>query len=89
MSDDEYADQAKRLVDEVIENAILRLQTNMTDSRQNTFVSGKSDMPSRQSTFVREDFDVQNISWLSIDRFTVQNAENKIKDFIKVNYDLR
>lgn len=86
MSDDVYADQAKLLVDEVIETAITRLQTSLSlNERERTFESLKQSEISRQSTFVKEEnYELKNITWLSIADFSVEEAEQKINDFIKV-----
>jgi hypothetical protein len=85
-TDDVYADQAKKLVDEVIETAITRLETNLSlTEREKTFESLKAEEFSRQSTFVRDDnFEVKNIKWLTISEFSVEKAEEKIHEFIKV-----
>lgn len=85
-TDDVYADQAKKLVDEVIDTAIKRLETNLSlTEREKTFESLKAEEFSRQSTFVREDnFEVKNIKWLNISEFSVEKAEEKIHEYIKV-----
>ena len=86
-SDDMYAAQAKNLVDNVIEMAIKRLETNMSlmSDKEKTFESLKISEMSRESTVAREDnYVVENISWLSIGEFTVEQAESKIDDFIQV-----
>lgn len=88
-SDDMYADQAKALVDNVIEMAIKRLETNLSlmSDKEKTFESMKFGEMSRESTIAREEnYVVQNISWLSIGEFTVEAAERKIDDFIQVLY---
>ncbi|XP_062588727.1 A-kinase anchor protein 14-like [Saccostrea cucullata] len=84
-TDDVYADQAKRLVDEVIDIAIKRLETNLSlTEREKTFESLKAEEFSRQSTFVRDDnFEVKNIKWLTISEFSAEKAEQKIHEFIK------
>lgn len=84
-TDDVYADQAKKLVDEVIDTAIKRLETNLSlTEREKTFESLKAEEFSRQSTFVREDnFEVKNIKWLNISEFSVEKAEGKIHEYIK------
>lgn len=90
-SDDMYAAQAKNLVDNVIEMAIKRLETNMSlmSDKEKTFESLKISEMSRESTVAREDnYVVENISWLSIGEFTVEQAESKIDDFIQTwKYD--
>ncbi|KAK3096085.1 hypothetical protein FSP39_022939 [Pinctada imbricata] len=84
-TDDVYADQAKRLVDEVIDTAIKRLETNLSlTERERTFESLKAEEFSRQSTFVKdENYEVKNIKWLKIEEFSVEKAEQKINEFIK------
>ena len=87
-SDDEFADQAKTLVDNVIEMAIKRLETNLSlmSDKERTFESLKISEMSRESTaFVREeDYVIDNIAWLAIGEFSVEQAEKKIDDFIQV-----
>ncbi|XP_033760000.1 A-kinase anchor protein 14-like [Pecten maximus] len=86
-SDDIYADQAKHLVDEVIDHAIKRLETSLSlNDREKTFESIRisSEINSRQSTFVKdENYEVKNVKWLTIDEFTEEKAEQKINEFIK------
>ncbi|KAL5005160.1 hypothetical protein ScPMuIL_018616 [Solemya velum] len=86
MSGDIYAEQAKRLVDEAIEGAFLRLETSMSE-RERTFDSLKlqsSETASRQSTFIREeDYEISNITWLSIQDFSHEKAIEKIDEFVK------
>ncbi|WAR27458.1 AKA14-like protein [Mya arenaria] len=89
---DVYAEQAKKLVDDVIELAIKRLETNLSlmSEKERTFESLKySEMMSRESTFAREDdFVIDNIAWLAIGDFSVEMAESKINEFIKTwKYD--
>ena len=87
-SDDVYADQAKRLVDEVIDSAIKRLETNLSlTDREKTFESLRAEEFSRQSTFARdESYVVKNINWLNIEEFSVDKAEQKINEYIKVTF---
>jgi len=85
---DVYAEQAKKLVDDVIELAIKRLETDLSlmSEREKTFESLKYSEMSRESTYVREDdFVIDNIAWLAIGDFSTESAENKINDFIKVS----
>lgn len=86
MSTDEiYADQARRLVDEVIESAIGRLETSLSlTEREKSFELSKVADASRQSTFVRDNYQLKDIKWLTISEFTVEKGEEKINDFIKV-----
>ena len=86
--DDAYAQQAKVLVDDVIEMAIKRLETNVSlmSEKERTFESFKFSEMSRDSTFVREDdYVIDNIAWLSIGEFSKETAQKKIEDFITVN----
>ncbi|KAL3846821.1 hypothetical protein ACJMK2_017775 [Sinanodonta woodiana] len=92
MSADEiYADQAKRLVDDVIEMAIKRLETNLSQmsEKEKTFESLKMNEWSRESTLIKEeDYVVRNIAWLTIGDFTIEKAQEKIDAFIKTwEYD--
>lgn len=86
-SDDIYADQAKHLVDEVIDHAIRRLETSLSlNDREKTLESIKfsSELNSRQSTFAKdENYEVKDIKWLTVDDFTEEKAEIKIQDYIK------
>ncbi|XP_052215551.1 A-kinase anchor protein 14-like [Dreissena polymorpha] len=88
---DQYAEQAKKMVDDVIALAIKRLETDLSimSEREKTFESLKYSEMSRESTFIREDdYVIENISWLSIGDFSTQTAEKKIDDFIKTwKYD--
>lgn len=84
---DVYAEQAKQLVDNVIEMAIKRLETNLSlmSEKERTFESLKFSEVSRENTFVREeDYVIDNITWLSIGEFTVELAEKKIDEFVQV-----
>lgn len=83
---DEYAKQAHKLVDRVIESSISKLENNGLQ-KEKTMQSIKFDM-SRDTTIVfadpkYEDYDIENIDWLSIEEFTVEKAEEKINEFIK------
>lgn len=83
---DEYADQAKSMVNEVIQNALRRLETGGLE-REKTSDSLKSELlpPSRETTLIREeDYEVQNIKWLTIEEFSPDAAEKKINEFIEV-----
>ncbi|XP_046339378.2 A-kinase anchor protein 14-like [Haliotis rufescens] len=82
---DEYADQAKSMVNEVIQNALRRLETGDLE-REKTSDSLKSELlpPSRETTLIREeDYEVQNIKWLTIEEFSPDAAEKKINEFIE------
>lgn len=86
---DVYAEQAKMLVDNVIEMAIKRLETNVSimSEREKTFESLKMSEMSRETTLVREDdYVIDNIAWLAIGDFTVELAEKKIDEFVQVWY---
>lgn len=86
--EDAYADQAKKLVDDVIESAILRLETGMAlTEREKTFESIKqqSGRNSPEITFIKEEnFVVENIKWLTIGEYSVEKAEEKMHEYIKV-----
>ncbi|XP_060600106.1 A-kinase anchor protein 14-like isoform X3 [Ruditapes philippinarum] len=88
---DVYAEQAKKLVDDVIETAIKRLETNLSimSEKEKTFESLKFSEMSRESTLIREDdYVIDNIAWLSIGDYSVQLAEKKIDEFIQTwKYD--
>lgn len=89
---DVYAQQAKKLVDDVIELAIRRLETNVSlmSEKEKTFESLKFSEMSRETTFVREDdYVIDNITWLSIGEFTVELAEKKIDEFVKVRFCMK
>ena len=85
---DIYAKTAHNLVDRVIESAIRRLEQDEQNNRQKTLDSIQFDH-SRDETFIiseptTEDYDMQNINWLSIGDFSPDKAEQKIHQFIKV-----
>ena len=85
---DEYAQQAHELVDDVIESALTKLKNELW-LREKTKDSLNIDL-SRNSTFVYqepkyEDYEVQNIQWLTIDEFSPKRAEEKINEFIAVS----
>lgn len=85
---DIYAKTAHNLVDQVIESAIRRLEEEESNSRQKTLDSIQFDH-SRDQTIVFadppkiEEYDVQNIEWLSIGEFSPEKAEQKIQEFVK------
>ncbi len=90
-SDVEYQEKAHRLVDYVIDNAMKKIEDEdaMGDPRRQSSV--KFDM-SKDATIeyapepiqYEEDYEIQNIEWLTIDEFSVKRAEEKIHEFIKV-----
>lgn len=92
--EDEYADQAHALVDQVVTNAkemvndviasaFRRLETRMSE-REKTCESLKTALMSRESTFIRdENFEIKDIGWLNIQEFSVEKAEEKINEYIK------
>ena len=87
-ADDGYANQAKWLVDNAIEMAIKRLETNLSlmSDKERTFESLKISEMSRETTLARdENYVIDNISWLSIGEFSVEQGEKKINDFIQVS----
>ena len=90
--------QAHRLVDHVIESAIRKLQadgaatSNGPMGNRQITIGGESvrfDL-SRDATLIYqepppwEDYDLENIDWMNIEDFTVQKAEEKIHEYIKV-----
>ena len=84
---DEFAEVAHGVVDTVIEKAIKRLKQE-TLQRQKTLESIRFDL-SRDNTVVYpasqyEDYDIKNIDWLTIGEFTIEAAESKLHEFIKV-----
>ncbi|KAK7090545.1 A-kinase anchor protein 14-like isoform X2 [Littorina saxatilis] len=93
--DDRYAQQAhdlvdnvvsnaKEMVDDVIASAFRRLETRMSE-REKTCESLKTGMLSKESTCISRDenFEIQDIGWLSIQEFTVEKGEEKINEYIK------
>jgi hypothetical protein len=84
---DEYANQAHQLVDDVIESAMGKLKNELW-LRDKTKEAINSDL-SRNNTIIYkepkyEDYEVQNIKWLTIEEFSPDKAEGKINEFIKV-----
>ena len=91
--EDAYAEQAKKLVDDVIESAIQRLETGMAlTEREKTFESIKqqSGRNSPEITFIKEEnFVIENIKWLTIGEYSVEKAEEKMHEYIKTwQYDV-
>ena len=93
---DPYADKAKEMVDNVISNAkemvdnviasaFRRLETRMSE-REKTCESLKMGLVSAESTFISRDenYEIEDIGWLSIQEFSVEKAEEKINEYIKV-----
>ena len=93
---DPYAEQAKDLVDNVITNAkemvddviasaFRRLETRMSE-REKTCESLKMGVMSKESTFISRDenYEIQDIGWLTIQEFCVRKAEEKINEYIQV-----
>lgn len=93
---DVNADQAKALIDSVIANAkdmiedtissaFRRLETQMSE-REKTCESLRSSHISPESSFIYRDenFEMKDIGWLNIQEFSVEKAEEKIHEFIKV-----
>ena len=94
MSD--YQDKAHRLVDYVIDNAIKTIEDEeIVGGKEKTQSSVKFDV-SRDATLeyapepiqYEEDYEIQNIEWLTIDEFSVKRAEEKIHEFIKVLHNV-
>lgn len=86
-AEEAYADQAKKLVDDVIEASIKRLETGIAlTEREKTFESIiQQSETSPENTFVRdENFVVENIKWLTIGDYSVAKAEEKMHEYIKV-----
>ncbi|KAK6195240.1 hypothetical protein SNE40_000710 [Patella caerulea] len=88
MDPEVFDDEAKTLVDQVIDTALRRLETSMSE-REHTFESlGYFDFAreskNEQPVMPREDnYEVKNINWLTIEEFSIQMAEEKIKEFIE------
>lgn len=85
---DEYAVTAHDLVDHVIENAMRKLQDEHK-LRQETMAAIKFDLSRSASAEPPpppkyENFEVQNIEWLTIEEFSIQKAEERISEFLKV-----
>ncbi|VDI58318.1 A-kinase anchor protein 14-like [Mytilus galloprovincialis] len=91
-AEEAYADQAKKLVDDVIEASIKRLETGIAlTEREKTFESIiQQSETSPENTFVRdENFVVENIKWLTIGDYSVAKAEEKMHEYIKTwQYDV-
>ena len=87
---DAYADEAKLVVDSVIEMAIKRLETSLSKSdKEITFESRRRSEMSRDSTIARdENYTLEDISWVSVGDFSVRRAERTLKEFIQVTYKL-
>ena len=86
MDSDQFSKTAHNLVDQVIEAAIQRLededlikQKNLNSIRTQMRRDDNNYQPPK-----REDFTVTNIEWLDIEQFSVDNAIQKIEEFIKV-----
>lgn len=77
---DIYENQAKSLVDAVIDKALSHLENELS--------SNNLADTSRQSTFLsmQDDYEHTDIKWLSIDEFTIDRGEKKILEFIKVGF---
>ena len=82
-----YADQAKSLIDDVIELAIQRLETSLSKSdKEVTFESLRKRQMSQESILSRdEDYDMGSIYVLSIEDFSVRSAKKALHGFIQVN----
>ena len=86
---DVYAQQAHQLVDFVIESSMKKLEERALQ-KEKTIQSIRFDM-SRDTTIIFndpkcEDYDIENIDWLTIEEFSTEKAEEKIHEFIKVRY---
>ncbi|XP_013411462.1 A-kinase anchor protein 14-like [Lingula anatina] len=75
---EQYAEVAHELVDQVLNSAVKKLESEhlleRDTSRQTTLLSLEN---------LREDYQVKNIEWLTIEEFTIQKGEDKINDFLK------
>jgi len=93
-----YEQQAHRLVDIVIEQALQQVEDLNNkgllyiDKPSSKKSSVKFNMSSEVETvpeeepaavLMEEDYEVQNIEWLTIEEFTVERAEEKIHEFVK------
>ncbi|XP_076454312.1 A-kinase anchor protein 14-like [Babylonia areolata] len=86
---DNVISNAKDMVDDVIASAFRRLETRMSE-REKTCESLKADLVSKENTFISrdEDYDIQDIGWMTIEEFSVERAEEKINEYIKTwEYD--
>ena len=93
--------QAHKLVDHVIESAIRKLQSdgisstaqNKIGSRQVTIGESVRFDLSRDTTLIYQepppwdDYDIENVEWLNIEDFLTERAEEKIHEFIKVQWN--
>jgi len=81
---DQVVTNAKTMVDDVIANAFRRLETRMSE-REKTCESLKTGQLSKENTFISRDenYEVKDISWLTIEEFSVEKAEEKINEYIK------
>lgn len=84
---DEYQHQAHELVDEVIESALSKLKNELW-LREKSKSSINIDLAQNSTIVYREppkyeNFEVQNIEWLTIEEFSPKLASGKIDEFIK------
>ncbi|CAL1542981.1 unnamed protein product [Lymnaea stagnalis] len=80
--EDMYMKEAKQMINGFIDLAFRRLETSMSD-REKSFESIKQLHRSREHTIQKEDtYNVENIEWLTIEEFTPQRGEEKIREFI-------
>ncbi|XP_059144466.1 A-kinase anchor protein 14-like [Physella acuta] len=81
--EDMYMNEAKKMIDGFIDLAFRRLETSMSD-REKSFESIKQLHKSRdQKVQEDENYTIENIEWLTIEEFTAEKGEMKIRDFIK------
>lgn len=77
--------EAKKMIDGFIDLAFRRLETSMSD-REKSFESIKQLHKSRdQKVQEDENYTIENIKWLTIEEFTAEKGEMKIRDFIKAS----
>jgi len=89
-----YEQQAHRLVDQVIEQALQKIvDENLLRGKALHSAEVRFDMtteveevpvaPEPATLILEEDYEIQNIEWLTIEEFSEKRAEEKIHEFIK------
>lgn len=86
---DQFATTAHNLVDTVIESALRKLEDE-NKIRKQAIAAIRLDLSRSASAeppppVVHENYEVENIEWLTIEEFSIEKAEKKINDFIKVS----
>jgi len=77
--------EAHNLVDLVIDNSIKRVISDLNSGDESDLGRPLSSLKDYDSLLFREteDHTIQDISWMTIDDFTVQRGEEKINEFVK------